>query len=637
MKHIENQEFKTHSDFGGYLVERGYISSASLKVAHLESQRLNCSLDRSLIAANVVKSDVLSQANARFLNIDFININMSPPDTKLANIFEPATLVRYCVVPWRKKGSKVILLCESPEAYSAFLSHLDTTSEKYEFALGKRDQILSWLMKHHEEELRGKASARVPESESCRGWARHTSQKRLIITLLGLTFFLALILAFPKATLGIFALWAIMTLFVSALLRLSAFAAELSSVPNEAPPVCPDDQLPTISVLVPLFKEREIATALLQRLTHLTYPKALLDVALVVEVNDTLTKAVLSKCSLPPWIRIIEVPEGTPKTKPRAMNYALDFCKGDIIGIWDAEDAPADNQLEIVANYFHSASPELVCLQGVLDYYNSRQNWLARCFTIEYAAWFRLILPGMAKLGFAIPLGGTTLFFRRNALESLGGWDAHNVTEDADLGFRLARHGYRTDVIPTRTGEEANCRIWPWIKQRSRWLKGYMVTYFVHMREPAKLYRQIGLWRFIGFQAHFVTALSQFILAPVLWSFWLVLFGLPHPLEAYVSHEILVALGLSFLAIELANALINASAVSKPELKHLFAWVPIMHFYYPLGALAAYKALFELVAKPFYWDKTQHGLSLSHLQEQTQNSLPPRLGSVELESGHKSL
>jgi hypothetical protein len=157
------------------------------------------------------------------------------------------------------------------------------------------------------------------------------------------------------------------------------------------------------------------------------------------------------------------------------------------------------------------------------------------------------------------------------------------------------------------------------------------------MREPAKLYRQIGLWRFIGFQAHFVTALSQFMLAPVLWSFWLVLFGLPHPLEAYVSHEILVALGLSFLAIELANALINASAVSKPELKHLFAWVPIMHFYYPLGALAAYKALFELVAKPFYWDKTQHGLSLSHLQEQTQNSLPPRLGSVELESGHKSL
>ena len=161
----------------------------------------------------------------------------------------------------------------------------------------------------------------------------------------------------------------------------------------------------------------------------------------------------------------------------------------------------------------------------------------------------------MSKLGLAIPLGGTTLFFKRDVLEALGGWDAHNVTEDADLGFRLARHGYRTDVIPTRTGEEANCRLWPWVRQRSRWLKGYMVTYLVHMRKPSKLLKQLGLWRFIGFQAHFLTALSQFVLAPVLWSFWLVLFGLPHPLEAFVSHNTLVVLGLSFLAIELINAL----------------------------------------------------------------------------------
>ena len=134
-----------------------------------------------------------------------------------------------------------------------------------------------------------------------------------------------------------------------------------------------------------------------------------------------------------------------------------------------------------------------------------------------------------------------------------------------------------------------------------------MVTYLVHMRKPSKLLKQLGPWRFIGFQAHFLTALSQFVLAPVLWSFWLVLFGLPHPLEAFVSHNTLVVLGLSFLAIELINALINATAVSKSELRHLFFWVPTMHFYYPLGALAAYKALFELIVKPFYWDKTQHG------------------------------
>src|SRR5690606_27746418 len=125
---------------------------------------------------------------------------------------------------------------------------------------------------------------------------------------------------------------------------------------------------------------------------------------------DTLTRDTLAKIDLPRWMHVVEVPEGSPKTKPRAMNYALDFCQGEIIGIWDAEDAPDPDQLGRVADHFAHAPPEVVCLQGVLDYYNARQNWLARCFTIEYATWFRLMLPGMAHLGLAIPLGGTTLF-----------------------------------------------------------------------------------------------------------------------------------------------------------------------------------------------------------------------------------
>ena len=145
----------------------------------------------------------------------------------------------------------------------------------------------------------------------------------------------------------------------------------------------------------------------------------------------------------------------------------------------------------------------MVCLQGILDYYNPRTNWLARCFTIEYAAWFRAMLPGLARLGFGVPLGGTTLFFRRDKLEELGGWDAHNVTEDADLGLRLARHGYKTELIDTVTQEEANCRALPWVKQRSRWLKGYAMTWAVHMRDPRRLWRELGPRGFIGVQPTF--------------------------------------------------------------------------------------------------------------------------------------
>ncbi len=231
----------------------------------------------------------------------------------------------------------------------------------------------------------------------------------------------------------------------------------------------------------------------------------------MLEERDDVTRNTLAQTDLPPWMKVIEVPYTSGlTTKPRALNYALDFCRGRIIGVWDAEDAPDPDQLETVARCFHAAPPEVACLQGILDYYNPRANWLSRCFTVEYATWWRIIMPGIARLGFVIPLGGTTLFFRREALEKVQGWDAHNVTEDADLGFRLARFGYRTELIPTVTYEEATCRPWAWIRQRSRWLKGFMVTYFVHMRRPHQLMADLGPRKFWGFQIFFLTAISQF-------------------------------------------------------------------------------------------------------------------------------
>jgi len=291
------------------------------------------------------------------------------------------------------------------------------------------------------------------------------------------------------------------------------------------------------------------------------------------------------------------------------MNYALDFCEGDIIGIFDAEDAPDPDQITVVARHFQSAAPDVACLQGVLDYYNPRQNWLARCFTIEYATWFRIVLAGAARLGLPIPLGGTTVYLKRSALKQVGGWDAHNVTEDADLGIRLSRHGYRTILIPTVTREEANNRMIPWIKQRSRWLKGYIITYMVHMRRPFRLLRDLGLRKFLGFQFFFLTTILQFTLAPALWSFWLVCFGYGTPfLDAFPAEWIggLVAL---FLLSELVSLAVGFVAVGRTRHEKLMQWVPMMIFYFPMGVFAVYKAWSELIFKPFYWDKTQHGLS----------------------------
>ena len=360
--------------------------------------------------------------------------------------------------------------------------------------------------------------------------------------------------------------------------------------------------------MVPLYKEREIADALIRRLRRLTYPKALLDVILVLEQDDDVTRNTLAKIDLPSWIRTIEVPGlNGLTTKPRAMNYALDFCRGDILGVWDAEDAPQSDQIERVVRHFTQAAPEVVCLQGGLDYYNPRTNWRSRCFTIEYNSWFRVILPGIARLGLVVPLGGTTFFFRRDKLLELGGWDAHNVTEDANLGVRLSRAGYRTEMVDTTTFEEANFRAWPWVKQRSRWLKGFMVTYLVHMRDPLQLYRDLGLLKFVGVQAFFLGTIGQFLLAPVLWMFWLTALGLFNPMLLVLPHQTLTSLVWLFLAAEGLNIGVGVLAVSARERRFLLPWVPTMFLYFPLGVVAAYKALWELAVKPFFWDKTQHG------------------------------
>ncbi|WP_223870700.1 glycosyltransferase family 2 protein [Salipiger aestuarii] len=367
--------------------------------------------------------------------------------------------------------------------------------------------------------------------------------------------------------------------------------------------------LPPVSVLVPLFREERIASSLIERLGRLDYPRAQLDVILILEAQDTMTRAALAQVDLPPWMRVIEVPDGTVTTKPRAMNYALRFARGDIIGIYDAEDSPAPDQLKRVAEHFSRVPAKIACLQGILDFYNPKANWLSRCFAIEYASWFRVVLPGLARLGFAIPLGGTTVFLRREALEEVGGWDAHNVTEDADLGVRLARHGYVTELIPVVTREEANNRAWPWVRQRSRWLKGYMITWRVHTRAPRRLLRDLGAWRFFGVQAIFLSAFTQFLLAPVLWSYWLVLAGWRPPLLEGAHPGLMGTMIVLFLATEAISVLVGVTAVSRSPHRGLMPWVPTLFLYFPLGTLAVYKAAYELVTRPFYWDKTMHGHS----------------------------
>jgi cellulose synthase/poly-beta-1,6-N-acetylglucosamine synthase-like glycosyltransferase len=446
------------------------------------------------------------------------------------------------------------------------------------------------------------AERRVPAAFSCRGWSALSIQLvllPLIVALVGVT------LADPTAAyLGLVTASCVL-LGLQTALRLAAAAATRRPLVRDSR--CPDD-LPVISIIVALYKEEAIAPRLVRRLARLDWPRDRLDVLIAVEADDTGTRAALARARLPAWMRVVVVPDGRPRTKPRALNHALTLARGSIVGIYDAEDTPAPDQLHRVAARFEAAPPQVACLQGVLAYTNTTTNWLARCFTIEYAAWFRVLLPGIERLGLPVPLGGTTLFFRREVLERLGAWDAHNVTEDADLGLRLARHGYRTEVIDTVTGEEANCRTLPWIKQRSRWIKGYAMTWAVHMRSPLRLWRDLGTWGFAGFQVLFLTTILHLLSGPVLLTLWLALLIPGHPLMDTLPAHLLWTLPAYLILCECVTVAICVLGLRRSTHRLAWPWVLTMHLYFPLAALAGLKALWELLARPFYWDKTAHGL-----------------------------
>jgi cellulose synthase/poly-beta-1,6-N-acetylglucosamine synthase-like glycosyltransferase len=261
-----------------------------------------------------------------------------------------------------------------------------------------------------------------------------------------------------------------------------------------------DARLPTFSVLIPVYREDVVVPGLVAAMKRLDYPLDRLEILFITEAHDHPTREALVRAGLAQYMRIVTVPPGQPQTKPRALNYALQDARGILVAIYDAEDVPDRDQLRRAADAFIEGGPRLACVQARLAIYNADQSFLSRQFALEYSALFRGLLPALAYLNLPIPLGGTSNHFRRDLLLECGGWDPFNVTEDADLGMRLARLGYDVAVIPSETSEEAPTSWRTWRGQRTRWIKGWIQTYLVHMRDPLRLWRDLGAWQFMGFQ-----------------------------------------------------------------------------------------------------------------------------------------
>ena len=370
--------------------------------------------------------------------------------------------------------------------------------------------------------------------------------------------------------------------------------------------------LPVYSVLVPVFKEPEVMPHLVKGLAQLDYPQSKLDVLLLLEESDPDTLRAAKAAKPPANWRFIIVPDIHPKTKPKACNYGLHFARGEYLTIYDAEDIPEPDQLKKAVVAFRKHPPgRYLCFQAALNYFNAQQNIITKFFTLEYTYWFDYLLPGLDKLRLPIPLGGTSNHFDLELLKNLGAWDPFNTTEDADLGVRAAAEGYRVGVINSTTFEEANSRYGNWIRQRSRWIKGYMQTALVFNREPLRLLRKVGLKNWLAFQLFIAGTPLLFLINPIMWGFFL--FWVFTRTQFMEAHYLPLATFFGLINLLLGNFLgiyLNCMAVFRRRYYYLLPFALLNPIYWLFfHTPAAYKALWQLFVKPHYWEKTTHGFS----------------------------
>lgn len=377
---------------------------------------------------------------------------------------------------------------------------------------------------------------------------------------------------------------------------------------EDVPLQLPPGDAPVFAVLVALYKEAEIIPNLLASLDRLVWPRDRLQIKLVCEADDRQTLAAIRANPLPPHFEIVEVPSGGPRTKPKALSYALPMSGGDFIVLYDAEDQPDPMQLVEAWRKFSANGPDLAVVQAPLEISNRSESIIARMFAFEYAGLFRGLLPWLAGGRMVLPLGGTSNHFRRQALEEVGAWDPYNVTEDADLAMRFARFGYRADVIGRPTYEAAPTRLAVWLPQRTRWFKGWLQTWLVHMRDPMQLMGQLGPGSFMVAQILFAGMLASVLLHPLLFGTFLYLaveIGMGHypgPFKmALLAVDVInIACGyLSFL-------LLGWRSLRKGE-RHdfwkIFLFTPV---YWLMMSAAGWRAVWQLWRKPHHWEKTPH-------------------------------
>lgn len=496
-------EMLPQTPLGDVLLSQGLLTPAQITQALELQSKCGSRLGDIVLSMGWVKSMAFYQALADHFKLRFVNLLDEPVDSDLVDQNALQLYAERLFLPWRQENG--VLWFASADPSRVPLKDLRLPEMEVGIVITSKFDILWELQRvagerfsrhavNHLADLNPKHSASVVATQA---------QKNVMVAL----FFAAL------ASLWIAPLW--FAIALNALMNFFLFGSFLfrtllcwiscadnigMTITDEEVKAIDDRDLPIYTVLVPMYKEPDVLPILAAALRRLDYPRSKLDIKLVLEAGDSQTIESAKSLGLEASFEIIRVPHSLPKTKPKACNYALHLARGRYLTIYDAEDKPEPDQLKKVTVAFKKLGDATACIQARLNYFNAEENWLTRMFTLEYSLWFDMFLPALDQLRVPIPLGGTSNHFDLAKLRQVGAWDPFNVTEDADLGLRFAALGYRVGVVNSVTYEEANSQVGNWIRQRSRWIKGYMQTWLVNMRHPIALVHRVGIKGFLSLQ-----------------------------------------------------------------------------------------------------------------------------------------
>ena len=600
---------------GDLLVGRRVLTLAQLDEAVALAETWNVRLGDALLSRNWMNPRLYYETFAQHFDLPFVDMISEPPDPALLQPSDADIYALRLTMPWRRRDGRIYVATAEPGPQTLLFARQRWGAD-LEFVVASKFDIVFAVQNAFADALSHRAVFELAELDPVMSARRVLTMPQAIVGYLLLTVLLAGLAVAPLAT--VITLNIIVSLFylggfifkgilVSIGGGRSAAADEQIAVEARA---LRADELPVFTVLVPMFREAAMLPRLAKALRDLDYPLGKLDIKIVLEAGDHETIEAARGLGLEGVFEIIIVPPSIPQTKPKACNFALRFARGEYLVIYDAEDRPEPDQLRKVVATFRRSPANTACLQCRLNYYNSDENWLTRMFTLDYALWFDQVLPGLERANIPIPLGGTSNHFRTDVLRALHAWDPFNVTEDADLGIRIGQKGYRVGVVDSTTYEEASCRVGQWIRQRSRWIKGYMQTLLVHTRRPLHLARTAGPLGFLGFVFFIGGTVVAGLFNPLFWIFYLVWLA-----ASATSFDPIFPQSLLF--ISLFNLLAGNGAFTylvmlAPIRRGWLGLIPYsltLFGYWVLISIAAYKGLWQLIRAPFFWEKTQHGLS----------------------------